>query len=273
MVDLLPGIRRLYDGLWDASSWQDGLNEVCAGLRAHHTFALNPAAGSDLDDMPLCWGAHVAVEALEREASALMTIAGGMRVGIAMDTAEVVPDRELIKSRIYTAFIRPIGGHYGMVALPFAGSLLAVCRPPSARRFVLSDIRCLQAALPYLQTALRLKRHLVGMEARAAALEGALDELAVGVLIAARSGRTLYANRSAEATLRTMRDAAGSAARGRRLREVIGRPDGQRHAIAARTVPAASDHPRNSAKRPRRRAIVAASGVPGRGLPARPGSA
>ena len=231
-MDLPTGIRRLYDGLWDASSWQDGLNDVCAELRAHHIITVNPAAGSGRDDKPFCWGAHIAVEALEREAGALMTIANGMRVGVAMDTAEVVPDRELIKSRIYTAFIRPMGGHYGMVALPFAGSLLAVCRPPSARRFSRPDIRFLQAALPHLQTILRLKRHLVDMEARTAALEGALDELAIGVLIAARSGRMLYANRLAEATLRTMRDAAGSAAPVRRLREVITRPDGQRRAIA-----------------------------------------
>jgi DNA-binding CsgD family transcriptional regulator len=231
-VDLLTGIRRLYDGLWDASSWQDGLSEVCAALRAHHILTVNRAADGDCDDTFLCWGAHVAFDALEREAGAMMTIAAGMRVGIAMDTAEVMPDRELIRSRIYADFIRPMGGHYGMIAAPFARSLLAICRPPSARRFAHSEIRCLQATLPNLQTALRLKRHLLGIEARTAVLEGALDELAVGVLIAARSGRTFYANRLAEATLRTMRDAAGLAAPGRRLREIIGRPDGQRHAIA-----------------------------------------
>lgn len=233
MSDLLAGVRRLYDGLWDGSSWQDGLNDVCAALRAHHILSVSSAAGSDRGDTFLCWGTHIPVEALEREAGAMLTITGGTRVGIAMDTAEIVPDRELIRSRIYADFIRPMGGHYGMVALPFAGSLVAVCRPPSARRFARSEIRYLQAALPNLQTALRLKRHLVGIETRTAALEGAFDELGVGVLITALSGRMLYANRLAEATLRTMRDATGSAAApGRHLREVIGRPDGQRHAIA-----------------------------------------
>ena len=231
MSDLLAGIRRLYDGLWDASSWQDGLNEVCFQLRAHHIITVNAAAGGR-DEKPLCWGAHVAVEALQREAGAMMTIAAGIHVGIAMDTAEVVPDRELIRSRIYADFIRPMGGHYGMVALPFAGSLLAVCRPPTARRFAGSDIRGLQAVLPHLQTTLRLKRHLVDMASRVAALEGALDELGVGVLLAARSGRTLYANRLAETTLRTMREAGGSAAPGRRMREIIEQSDGRRHAIA-----------------------------------------
>jgi len=229
--DLLAGIQRLYDGLWDAASWQEGLNEVCAGLRAHHVIAVSPAAGNDRDDKPLCWGAHIAVEAVEREAGAMMAIAAGMCVGVAMDTAEVVPDRELFRSRIYTAFIRPMGGHYGMVAGPFPGSLLAVCRPPTARRFARPEIKGLQAALPRLQTALRLKRHLLGVESRAAALEGALDSLGVGVLIAARSGRVLYANRSAEATLRTMGEADGSAPPGGRLREVVGWPDGRRHAV------------------------------------------
>ncbi|MBV8869889.1 MAG: helix-turn-helix transcriptional regulator [Acetobacteraceae bacterium] len=231
MPDLLAGIQRLYDGLWDAASWQDGLDEVCAGLRAHHVVAVSPAAGGVRDDKPLCWGAHIAVEALEREARAMMTIAAGMRVGVAMDTAEVVPDRELFRSRIYTAFIQPMGGHYGMTASPFPGSLLAVCRPPTARRFAHSEIKGLQAALPHLQAALRLKRHLLGVESHAAALEGALDALGVGVLIAARSGRVLYANRSAEATLRTMPEADGSAAPSGRLREVVGQPDGRRHAI------------------------------------------
>ncbi len=235
MADLLTGIRRLYDGLWDASSWQDGLNEVCTGLRAHHIITVNPAAGGTRDDDSLCWGAYVAAEHLEalgREAAALMTIAAGMRIGVAMDTAEVVPDREFVQTRIYRTIVRPMGGHYGMTASPFAGAVLAVCRPPTARRFAHSDIRCLQTILPHLQTALRIKRHLVGVETRAAALEEALDELSVGVVIAARSGRTLYANRSAESMLRTMRDTGGSATPGRHMREVIGRPDGRRHAIS-----------------------------------------
>ncbi len=235
MPNLLTALRRLYDGLWDASSWQDGLDEVCTGFRAHHVITVNPAAGSGRDDTPLCWGAHVAAEHLEalgREYSAMMTIAAGMRVGVAMDTAEVVPDREFIRSRIYRTIVRPMGGHYGITASPFAGGLLAVCRPPTARRFAHSEIRSLQAALPHLQTALRIKRHLVGIESRAVALEEALDELSVGVVIAARSGRMLYANRSAEATLRTMREADGSAAPGRHMREVVARPDGRRHAIS-----------------------------------------
>lgn len=180
----------------------------------------------------------------------MMTIAAGMRVGIAMDTAEIVPDRELIKSRIFVEFIRPMGGRYGMVAAPFSRSLLAICRPPSARRFTHSDIRCLQTALPQLEAALRLKRHLVELEAHTAALEGVLDELGVGVLIAARSGRTLYANRLAEAALRTMRDAAGFA--GARPWPGRGHRAGGRSTSChlTRPVAAAGHRPRHPGQRP-----------------------
>ena len=50
MPDLLTGIQRLYDGLWDAVSWQGGLDEVCAALRAHHVLTVSPAAGNNRDD-------------------------------------------------------------------------------------------------------------------------------------------------------------------------------------------------------------------------------
>jgi len=161
-----------------------------------------------------------------------MTIAAGMRVGVAMDAGEVMSDREFFRSRIYGTLVRPMGGHYGMTASPFTGGLLAVCRPPTARRFAGSEIRRLQTILPHLQAALRIKRHLVGRELRAAALEAALDELSVGVVIATRSGRVSYANRSAEATMRMMSEGNGAAAPGRRMREVIERPDGRRHALS-----------------------------------------
>ncbi|MBO0711733.1 MAG: helix-turn-helix transcriptional regulator [Acetobacteraceae bacterium] len=70
------------------------------------------------------------------------------------------------------------------------------------------------------------------MEVRTAALEAALDELSVGVVIATRSGRMSYANRSAEATMRMMRETKGAAAPGRRMREVIERPDSRCHAVS-----------------------------------------
>ena len=235
MSDMLAAIRQLYDGLWDESSWQSGLNALCASLRAHHIVSVNPVADAGDHEEPLCWGANVAPEhlqLLEREAGALMSIASRMRVGIAMDTAKVIPDRELVRTRIYDAVIRPLGGHYGMTASPFSGGLLAVCRPPTARRFAQPEIARLQSVLPYLETALRLKRHLVGLRMRTAALEHALEELSVGVLIAADSARILYANRSAETTLRSISEAVGSGALSRRMRDIIGRPDGRRHAIS-----------------------------------------
>jgi DNA-binding CsgD family transcriptional regulator/PAS domain-containing protein len=234
MADLLTGLRRLYDGLWDASSWQGGLDEVCAALGAHHIISVNQAAGGR-DDKALCWGAQSAadhIQILEREAGALLAIADRMRVGVAMDTAEVVPDQEFRRSSIYRDLVRPMGGHYGMTALPFAGSLLAVCRPPNARRFDGSEIRLLQTALPHLETVLRLKRQLAGIDTRVTALQSALNELGVGVLIASRSGRTLFANRSAEAILRTMPGAGGAVTPGVRMREVIGHTDGRPYAIS-----------------------------------------
>src|ERR1700744_3803817 len=50
---------QLCDGLWDASSWQAGLGDICASLRGHHLVSLIRAAAED-EVRPLCWAAHVA---------------------------------------------------------------------------------------------------------------------------------------------------------------------------------------------------------------------
>ncbi|GEM_PF-7066189 len=244
MAGLPAEIQRLFDGLWDTAFWQSGLDGLCLPLRAHHIDIImdNAAVGGGQGARPLCWGARVNkehLEALRREAGAMLKVAGGMPIGVAMDTAEVVPDRELFKSEIYNNVIRPMDGHYGITASPFAGGILAVCRPPTAPRFAGSDIGRLQAILPYLQVALRLKRRLVALESRVTALERALDELSVGLAIAGRSGRMLYANRSAEEILRTIASDRESGASQPRLREIVGRPDGRRYAI-----------PRGPSKRP-----------------------
>ncbi|MBV9539200.1 MAG: helix-turn-helix transcriptional regulator [Acidisphaera sp.] len=234
MTELPPEVRRLYDGLWDGSSWQDGLDEICAAFRAHHIIAVNRAASESEGAAPLCWSAHVTPEhqqSVAREAGTLLQIAAQMRVGTAMDTAEILPDRELVKSRVYRKVIRPIGGRYGITASPFAGSLIAVCRPPAAQRFTASEICHLQAILPHLETVLRLKRQLVEPQAQAACLEAALDAIGIGVLIATSSGRALYTNPEADAALRSIESAGRHATPAARLRDAIGRRDGRPAAI------------------------------------------
>lgn len=242
-------VRPLYDGLWDTSSWQAGLGHVCAALRGHHLVSLTTAAGED-EETPVCWAVHVAephIDALVRHADEVSLLTRGVPLHRAMSGEAVAPHRVLMRTELYQSAIRPMGGHHGAFALPFAGSLLVVCRPPTAQPFGDREIERLQAWLPHLETTLRLKRHLLAVGRRGVMIEEEFEHLDIGILILDRTGRVLHANQSAGAA---MQDDEGDGAAPdvlRQVRAICDCPDGRRHAISrgpsrwplvARAVPA-----------------------------------
>jgi hypothetical protein len=136
--DELSDIRQLYDGLWDASSWQAGLDHVCASLRGHHLLRLITAAAEG-EERPVCWAVHAAephIDALIHHVDEVSTL------------TRVAPHRLMVRTGPYQPVIRPMSGHHGALALPFEGRFLAVCRPPTAQPFGRPEIGLLQAWLP-----------------------------------------------------------------------------------------------------------------------------
>jgi hypothetical protein len=152
--DWPTGVRQLYDGLWDAESWQAGLNAVCAEMKAHHLISLaHPAGGTDAD-RPACWAVHISdqhVEAFLGHADELSTLLHASPLRRAMPTEAAVPLRILMRTELYRSAVRPMGGHHGAFALPFEQGFLAVCRPPTASDFTGAEIKRLQMLMPHLK--------------------------------------------------------------------------------------------------------------------------
>jgi DNA-binding CsgD family transcriptional regulator len=75
----------------------------------------------------------------------------------------------------------------------------------SARRapFGGEEKSLLQALMPHLKNALQLHRRLAGAEAAAADMSASLDRIAHGVVLVARRGRVLFANRAARSLFET----------------------------------------------------------------------
>jgi DNA-binding CsgD family transcriptional regulator/PAS domain-containing protein len=232
--DRSSGIRQLYDGLWDASSWQAGLEHVCASLRAHHLISLT-IAPSEGEERPFCWAVRVDkphVDALLRHTSEVSNFIRAAPLGRAMSTDVVAPHRVLMQTKLYQSAIRPMGGHHGVFALPFAGGLLVVCRPPTEQPFCRLEIGRLQAWLPHLETVLRLKRHLLAVDRKGAMLEAEFEHLDVGVLMLDCSGRVLHANRLAERAMQDNDKRGASPNVLCQVRAICACPDGRRHAIS-----------------------------------------
>lgn len=83
---------------------------------------------------------------------------------------------------------------------------LACYRSPRADSFGRDELALLNRLLPHLNRSMRIRERLA--ETRTAAAEAALDALATGVLVLARSGRVLLAN-AAAGTLLTRRKELG----------------------------------------------------------------
>jgi DNA-binding CsgD family transcriptional regulator/PAS domain-containing protein len=234
VADCSSGIRQLYDGLWDASSWQAGLEHVCAALRAHHLISLTMAAVED-EERPVCWAVRVDtphVDALLRHTSEVSAFTRAAPLRRAMSTEVVVPHRVLMQTEVYQSAIRPMGGHHGVFARPFAGGLLVVCRPQEEQPFCRLEIGRLQAWLPHLETVLRLKRHLLAVGRKGAMLEAEFEHLDIGVLMLDCSGRVLHANRLAERAMRDNDKDGSSPNLLRQVQAICAYPDGRRHAIS-----------------------------------------
>lgn len=197
---------RLYETVLEPERWPEALQAVCAAAGGHHAVALLQqadgqgvrfleAAGVD----PLYLGQF---RAAVGGGMSFLPLFRGLPRGTALREAAVMPP-EAYRNDFYADTIRPMGGHFAVMAMPFAttetAAVLAVCRPERAGAFDDDALRQVQALLPHAQAALRLRQRLEGAETIAAQALAALDRLAIGVILVDRDGRPCFVNRRAEA--------------------------------------------------------------------------
>lgn len=132
--------------------------------------------------------------------------------GKALTSTQLVDDTVFLRSFIYNEWLRPdVDARYVVGALlPLNGGgqsrgghgAVGVHRPHDARDFTLEDAERLNRLLPHLRRALEVRQRLRGVDQREAAAHAALDQLSLGVMVIAASGRLLHVNAAGEALLR-----------------------------------------------------------------------
>ncbi|WP_152530796.1 PAS domain-containing protein [Paraburkholderia dilworthii] len=111
---------------------------------------------------------------------------------------EIVPYSALTKSDYYADYARPAGFRYLLGGLPGAESFAPIgfSRDATSGPFSDADKRRLLTLLPHLQRALQLEKRLAIAD-RTHLGSGALDALAIAVVLVDRTMRILYANAAA----------------------------------------------------------------------------
>jgi len=229
----------LYAGLLDGEAWQAALHGLVEMANANHIITLAERQSDVAAAAPvLAWTARVAEEFLPTVTSCggeVIAMAGSIAVGTAMPQSALLPDEILHRTDLYIDHVRPMGGHFGLVARPFEGSFITICRPEKAGAFSSGEFDAFQAVLPALETAMRLKRHLMRVESQLVSAEHAMESLDVGVILLDPRKHPYHVNAAAERILRD-RDGLDWTAAGpvasresdtRRLRACVDAADGE----------------------------------------------
>jgi DNA-binding CsgD family transcriptional regulator/PAS domain-containing protein len=106
------------------------------------------------------------------------------------------------RTDFYNNVVRPDGGFDGLLAVPFRQDghigVLAVERLRTAPDYDGDDVDALQAVLPHLSNALRIRLKLEDADAAAQQTYGAFDLLDFGVIVVDARMRPVFMNRRAE---------------------------------------------------------------------------
>ena len=129
-----------------------------------------------------------------------------LKAGNVSFSDELCPDKEAVRSEFWNDWILPQGHERGLLATIYAqNSLLAnagAIRARGAKPFSPEDKELLQALVPHLQRAVKLRRHIAELELLRQESDLALDRWATGVLLVDRDARVIAANQAAEEILR-----------------------------------------------------------------------
>jgi DNA-binding CsgD family transcriptional regulator/PAS domain-containing protein len=196
----------LYAGLLDGEAWQAALHGLVEMANANHVITLAERQPDVAAPAPvLAWTARVAEEFLPVVTSCgqeVIAMAESIAIGKAMQQSALLPDEILHRTDLYVDHVRPMGGHFGLVARPFEGAFITICRPEKAGAFSSSEFDSFQQVLPALEAAMRLKRRLTLLESQLVSAECAMDSLDVGIILLDPQRRPYHVNAAAERILR-----------------------------------------------------------------------
>jgi DNA-binding CsgD family transcriptional regulator/PAS domain-containing protein len=205
---ILEAVQRTYDAAASPQDWPgalEAITDTARGLRGFLVVENHASGGLDLCHMARHDPLHLSRFAAAAEAGMLPSWMAGMPAGQALRASAMQKDSDYARSAFYNEVVRRNGCFYGAVAqvesTPSFRGYITICQAQGREDYSDADIAALQAIIPHLTQALRLRRHLGDADLRATQAEAVLDQLAVGVILADAGGRPVHFNRRAEALI------------------------------------------------------------------------
>jgi DNA-binding CsgD family transcriptional regulator len=190
----------------EGAAWDDVAPRLCTLFSAQRVSLVLPEGpdrirqvfGGDNDEYAVAYATYYhRLDPYRRSAEHHFSDARLPGINAVVDE-EIVPYSTLIKSEYFADFARPAGFRYMLGGLPGAASFAPIgfSRDAVSGPFNEADKRRLLTLLPHLQRALQLEKRLAIAE-RTHLGSGALDGLAIAVVLVDRAMRILHANAAA----------------------------------------------------------------------------
>ena len=190
----------------DGAAWDDVAPRLCTLFGAQRVSLVLPEApgrirqvlGGGDDEWAVSYAAYYhRIDPYRQSAEQHFRDARLPRLNVVVDE-EIVPYSTLNKSEYFSDYARPAGFRYLLGGLPGTQSFAPIgfSRDASSGPFDDADKRRLMTLLPHLQRALQLEKRLAVAD-RAHLGSGALDALAIAVVLVDGAMRILHANAAA----------------------------------------------------------------------------
>ena len=112
------------------------------------------------------------------------------------------PDQSLLKTEFYSDFLRPFNVFHQCGGIihrqDSVEAAISLLRPRNAGEFGKSEIRIVSTLIPHLQRAMQLHQKLSDLRTYGQAMEDALDQINLGVILLDSKGDVIALNQSAQ---------------------------------------------------------------------------
>jgi DNA-binding CsgD family transcriptional regulator len=204
-------IRLIYECVSNPQHWNLFLSEFAAAVHADAAVLMVQDLKNQMGNMSEAWGVDPFWQQryAEHYASVNVWVQRSeplLQPSLVLASDNFIQDSELVKTEFYNDYLRPQGIFYGLGGTvtqeDSVRSFVTSVRSKPSGVFEATDQSLLRDLMPHLQTAVRLRREIAGLETQLNCLSKTLDNVPQGLLVADPSGRILFMNRRAETTLR-----------------------------------------------------------------------
>jgi DNA-binding CsgD family transcriptional regulator len=204
-------IRLIYECVSNPQHWNLFLSEFAAAVHADAAVLMVQDLKNQMGNMSEAWGVDPVWQRryAEHYASVNVWVQRSeplLQPSLVLASDNLIQDSELVKTEFYNDYLRPQGIFYGLGGTvtqeDSLRSFVTSVRSKPSGVFEATDQSLLRDLMPHLQTAVRLRREIAGLETQLSCLSKTLDNVPQGLLVADPSGRILFMNRRAETTLR-----------------------------------------------------------------------